>query len=57
MVQCLDCVIIFNDDFKKTHDKNQHKGDKMAVKHVDAPNNPFKLLVKVKGKLTKIYRS
>lgn len=46
MVQCLDCVIIFNDDFKKTHDKNQHKGDKMAVKHVDAPNNPFKLLCK-----------
>ncbi|KAF0769924.1 Uncharacterized protein FWK35_00002703 [Aphis craccivora] len=40
-VERLKCGSQFNDDFKKKHEEKLHRGNRVNVKHVGAPKNPF----------------
>ncbi len=40
------CGQTFNDDYRTTHEKLKHNGQRMPVKHVGAPENPFVLAKK-----------
>lgn len=40
-LECLKCGSTFDDDYKKKHEMSQHGGEKVKVKHLGAPDNPF----------------
>lgn len=48
---CLKCGSTFDDDYKKKHELTQHGGEKVRVKHLGAPDNPF-ILASSKKKCT-----
>lgn len=41
-VKCLECCCKFNDDFQKKHVGHLHRSKWVKLKHIHAPNNPFK---------------
>lgn len=40
-VQCIECGLQFDDDYKSRHEKKAHRGKPVRIKHVGAPANPF----------------
>jgi hypothetical protein len=40
-LECLKCGGIFNKDYRAKHERQQHNGKRVSVKHFGAPENPF----------------
>ena len=40
-LQCLECNLIFENDYRKRHEQTRHKGKRVRVAHKDVPANPF----------------
>ena len=40
-VQCTECGLQFDDDYKSRHEKKVHAGKHFRIQHVGAPANPF----------------
>lgn len=52
------CGSIFDDDYRKKHETKVHDDKRVKIKHIGAPDNPFKLAMqnfeKVSNKLGNI---
>lgn len=40
-LECLKCGGVFNKDYRAKHERQQHDGKRVTVKHFGAPQNPF----------------
>lgn len=47
-LECLECHSVFDDDYRKKHERNCHEGKRMRVAHKNAPSNPWTASIKPK---------
>ncbi len=47
-VQCCSCSKIFNNDYQNTHEIKVHNNQKVSVKRLGIPENPFEAAKKKK---------
>lgn len=40
-IECLECGSTFDKHYRGKHERTQHCGKKVSIKHVGAPKNPF----------------
>lgn len=45
-IECLECGSTFDKDYRGKHERTQHGGEKVRIKHVGAPKNPFEAAIK-----------
>lgn len=46
-IECLECGSTFDKDYRGKHERTQHGGEKVRIKHVGAPKNPFEAAIKI----------
>ena len=44
-LECLECHLVFDHDYRKRHEQICHQGKRVRVAHKDAPANPFKAAI------------
>ena len=44
-LECLECHAVFDNDYRKRHERTCHEGKRVRVAHKDAPPNPFQAAI------------